>query len=99
MDRGRTKTFRKSQYPIRLVAVMKSIAAFFLEFWESERKNKNRKKFLKNVCIQKMMCYHIKALSKTDGALEKRLTHMPFTHAFTGSNPVRVTIENNTLQE
>ena len=26
------------------------------------------------------------------GALEKRLTHMPFTHAFTGSNPVRVTI-------
>ena len=27
-----------------------------------------------------------------DGALEKRLTHMPFTHAFTGSNPVRVTI-------
>ena len=27
------------------------------------------------------------------GALEKRLTHMPFTHAFTGSNPVRVTIE------
>ena len=46
-----------------------------------------------------MMCYHIKALSKTDGALEKRLTHMPFTHAFTGSNPVRVTIENDTLQE
>ncbi len=45
-----------------------------------------------------MMCYHIKALSKTDGALEKRLTHMPFTHAFTGSNPVRVTIENSTLQ-
>ena len=39
-----------------------------------------------------MMCYHIKALSKTDGALEKRLTHMPFTHAFTGSNPVQVTI-------
>ena len=28
---------------------------------------------------------------ETDGALEKRLTHMPFTHAFTGSNPVRVT--------
>ena len=26
------------------------------------------------------------------GPLEKRLTHMPFTHAFTGSNPVRVTI-------
>jgi hypothetical protein len=26
------------------------------------------------------------------GALEKRLTHMPFTHALTGSNPVRVTI-------
>ena len=26
------------------------------------------------------------------GSLEKRLTHMPFTHAFTGSNPVRVTI-------
>ena len=25
------------------------------------------------------------------GPLEKRLTHMPFTHAFTGSNPVRVT--------
>ena len=28
------------------------------------------------------------------GPLEKRLTHMPFTHAFTGSNPVRVTITN-----
>ena len=26
------------------------------------------------------------------GLLEKRLTHMPFTHAFTGSNPVQVTI-------
>ena len=26
------------------------------------------------------------------GSLEKRLTHMPFTHAFTGSNPVQVTI-------
>ena len=26
-----------------------------------------------------------------DGPLEKWLTHMPFTHAFTGSNPVRVT--------
>jgi hypothetical protein len=25
------------------------------------------------------------------GPLEKRLTHMPFTHALTGSNPVRVT--------
>ena len=29
-------------------------------------------------------------LGNQDGALEKRLTHMPFTHAFTGSNPVRV---------
>ena len=27
-----------------------------------------------------------------DGALEKRLTHLPFTQAFTGSNPVRVTM-------
>ncbi len=27
-----------------------------------------------------------------NGPLEKRLTHMPFTHALTGSNPVRVTI-------
>jgi hypothetical protein len=26
------------------------------------------------------------------GPLEKRLTHLPFTQAFTGSNPVRVTI-------
>ncbi len=34
--------------------------------------------------------YIMKALEKT-GPLEKRLTHMPFTHAFTGSNPVRVT--------
>lgn len=30
------------------------------------------------------------------GPLEKRLTHMPFTHAFTGSNPVRVTIKSAT---
>ena len=30
--------------------------------------------------------------SSASGRLEKRLTHMPFTHAFTGSNPVRVTI-------
>ena len=27
-----------------------------------------------------------------NGPLVKRLTHMPFTHAFMGSNPVRVTI-------
>ena len=33
----------------------------------------------------------IKEMQKHDGALEKRLTHMPFTHALTGSNPVRVT--------
>ena len=33
-----------------------------------------------------------KAGEKISGALEKRLTHMPFTHAFTGSNPVQVTI-------
>ncbi len=33
-----------------------------------------------------------KRLEKQYGALEKRLTHMPFTHTFTGSNPVRVTI-------
>ena len=33
-----------------------------------------------------------KAGGKKSGALEKRLTHMPFTHAFTGSNPVRVTM-------
>ena len=26
-----------------------------------------------------------------DGPLVKRLTHMPFTHTFTGSSPVRVT--------
>ena len=32
-----------------------------------------------------------KAGEKISGALEKRLTHMPFTHAFTGSNPVQVT--------
>ena len=32
--------------------------------------------------------------TNTNGALEKRLTHMPFTHTFTGSNPVRVTIWN-----
>ena len=31
---------------------------------------------------------------QVNGALEKRLTHMPFTHTFTGSNPVRVTIGN-----
>jgi hypothetical protein len=30
-------------------------------------------------------------LSLRLGPLEKRLTHMPFTHTFTGSNPVRVT--------
>ena len=35
---------------------------------------------------------------KTDGALEKRLTHMPFTHAFTGSNPVPVTISQHTIE-
>ena len=29
---------------------------------------------------------------QTYGPLVKRLTHMPFTHAFMGSNPVRVTI-------
>ena len=29
--------------------------------------------------------------SQKYGALEKRLTHLPFTQAFTGSNPVRVT--------
>ena len=34
---------------------------------------------------------------KIYGALEKRLTHMPFTHAFTGSNPVRVTICKHNL--
>ena len=33
-----------------------------------------------------------KLVKKISGALEKRLTHMPFTHAFTGSNPVRVTM-------
>ena len=27
----------------------------------------------------------------------KRLTHMPFTHAFMGSNPVQVTIKNNAI--
>ena len=37
-----------------------------------------------------------KAQYFTDGALEKRLTHMPFTHTFTGSNPVRVTILKST---
>ena len=36
------------------------------------------------------MCYYYKATLL--GLLEKRLTHMPFTHAFTGSNPVQVTI-------
>ncbi len=38
-------------------------------------------------------------LGNQDGALEKRLTHMPFTHAFTGSNPVRVTIQQTTSQQ
>ena len=33
-----------------------------------------------------------KRKSHNSGGLEKRLTHMPFTHAFTGSNPVSVTI-------
>ena len=33
------------------------------------------------------------------GLLEKRLTHMPFTHAFTGSNPVQVTIFNGGLAQ
>ena len=33
------------------------------------------------------------------GGLEKRLTHMPFTHTFTGSNPVSVTmLKCNCLQ-
>ena len=36
------------------------------------------------------MCYYKRATKP--GLLEKRLTHMPFTHAFTGSNPVQVTI-------
>ncbi len=42
----------------------------------------------KGIAQGKKVCYDYSA----DGALEKRLTHMPFTHAFTGSNPVRVTI-------
>ena len=47
--------------------------------------------------MPKIICYYKWALSRVHaeknktGALEKRLTHMPFTHTFTGSNPVRVT--------
>lgn len=33
---------------------------------------------------------------KKNGPLEKWLTHMPLTHAFTGSNPVRVTMKKMT---
>ena len=36
--------------------------------------------------------------SSASGRLEKRLTHMPFTHAFTGSNPVPVTIYGGLAQ-
>ena len=36
--------------------------------------------------------------SSASGRLEKRLTHMPFTHAFTGSNPVPVTINGGLAQ-
>lgn len=63
-----------------------------MELFQLNKIEKTKKTIVKVV----FLCYHIKALVISDhtvknGALEKRLTHMPFTHAFTGSNPVRVT--------
>ena len=48
------------------------------------------KKMQISTCVYSLLM--VGYVSNIDGALEKRLTHMPFTHAFTGSNPVRVTI-------
>ena len=48
------------------------------------------KKMQISTCVYSLLM--VGYVSNIDGALEKRLTHMPFTHAFTGSNPVQVTI-------
>ena len=59
-----------------------------------KEKIKKIKKHLHQVVYRDNISEHLigNRCSLRDGALEKRLTHMPFTHAFTGSNPVRVTI-------
>lgn len=57
-----------------------------------KRLKKNRKKVLHRMIAYDIISEHLGNKLKVNGALEKRLTHMPFTHAFTGSNPVRVTI-------
>ena len=46
---------------------------------------------IKNI-VDKIIIYGIMKKQSINGLLVKRLTHMPFTHAFMGSNPVRVTI-------
>ena len=54
------------------------------------------KKMQISTCVYSLLM--VGYVSNIDGALEKRLTHMPFTHAFTGSNPVPVTIYGGLAQ-